>query len=80
MIRSQLYRCPYTRTEGMRRTYDVTFNLTQRESGVFAYAAWVHHGGVLATAPLIRLFREPVHKLPKKHVLALTSTSSISLA
>ncbi|WP_429444176.1 hypothetical protein [Paraburkholderia sp. 40] len=35
----------------------MTFNLTRRESGVFAYAAWVHHGGLFkgngATYPLI---------------------------
>ncbi|BCG02493.1 hypothetical protein PPGU19_070610 (plasmid) [Paraburkholderia sp. PGU19] len=29
----------------MQRTYDVTVNLVRRESGVFAYEAWVHHAG-----------------------------------
>ncbi|BDC45078.1 hypothetical protein [Paraburkholderia terrae] len=45
MIHSEIYRFPYTRTGGMHRTYDVTINLVCRDSGVFAYEAWVHHGG-----------------------------------
>jgi hypothetical protein len=45
MIHSEIYRFRYTRTGGMRRTYDVTINLVCRDSGVFAYEAWVHHDG-----------------------------------
>lgn len=45
MIRSEIYTFPYTRTCGMRRTYQVTLNLARRESGVFSYGAWVHHAG-----------------------------------
>ncbi|MGT2477610.1 hypothetical protein [Paraburkholderia terrae] len=46
MIHSSIYKFPYTRTEGMQRTYDVTVNLARLESGVFAYEAWVHYTGV----------------------------------
>lgn len=41
MIHSKMYRFPYTRTGGMHSTYDVTINLVCRDSGVFAYEAWV---------------------------------------
>lgn len=30
----------------MQRTYDVTVNLVCRDSGVFAYEAWVHYAGI----------------------------------
>jgi hypothetical protein len=45
MTHPEIYRFRYTRTGGMHRTYDVTINLVCRDSGVFAYEAWVHHGG-----------------------------------
>ena len=46
MVHSEIYKFPYTRTGGMQRTYDVTVNLVRRDSGVFAYEAWVHHAGI----------------------------------
>ena len=46
MAHSEIYRFPYTRSAGMKRTYDVTVNLVRRDSGVFAYEAWVHHAGI----------------------------------
>ncbi|WP_353558187.1 hypothetical protein [Paraburkholderia terrae] len=46
MVHSEIYKFPYTRTGGMKRTYDVTVNLVRRDSGVFAYEAWVHHAGI----------------------------------
>jgi hypothetical protein len=36
-----LSRFQYTRKHGKQRTYDVTVNLVQKDSGVYAYAAWV---------------------------------------
>ncbi|SDJ30496.1 hypothetical protein SAMN04487926_14212 [Paraburkholderia steynii] len=42
MAHSEIYRFSYTRSAGMKRTYDVTVNLVRRDSGVFAYEAWVH--------------------------------------
>ncbi|MBP0590294.1 hypothetical protein J8I87_11345 [Paraburkholderia sp. LEh10] len=45
MIHSEIYKFPYTRAAGMKRTYDVTVNLVRRDSGVFAYEAWVHCAG-----------------------------------
>jgi hypothetical protein len=41
MVKTELTRFQYTRSNGKRRTYDVTLNVVQKESGVCAYAAWV---------------------------------------
>ncbi|MFP3550137.1 hypothetical protein SB861_05400 [Paraburkholderia sp. SIMBA_049] len=46
MVHSEIYQFPYTRTEGRQRTYSVTVNLARRDSGVFAYEAWVHYAGI----------------------------------
>jgi hypothetical protein len=42
MYKPVLRRFQYTRRHGKRRTYDVTLNLVQKDSGVCTYAAWVH--------------------------------------
>ncbi|MGF6773680.1 hypothetical protein P3T18_006194 [Paraburkholderia sp. GAS199] len=44
MARPVLSRFQYTRTNGKRRTYDVTLNVVQKDSGVCSYAAWVQYG------------------------------------
>ncbi|MEM5290546.1 hypothetical protein ACFQ3P_37785 [Paraburkholderia sabiae] len=45
MLHSEIYKFTYTRTSGRQRTYDVVINLVRRDSGIFAYEAWVHHSG-----------------------------------
>ena len=44
MYTPELSRFQYTRKHGKCRTYDVTLNVVQKESGVCAYAAWVKFG------------------------------------
>jgi hypothetical protein len=44
MVKPTLSRFQYTRQHGKRRTYDVTLNVVQKDSGVCAYAAWVQFG------------------------------------
>jgi hypothetical protein len=46
MITSEVYRFVYTRSQGLKRTYDVTLNVVRLDSGVFQYQAWVHFAGV----------------------------------
>jgi hypothetical protein len=46
MIKSEVYRFAYTRSQGFKRTYDVTVNVARLDSGVFQYQAWVHFAGV----------------------------------
>jgi hypothetical protein len=41
MRMAEVSRFQYTRACGDRRTYDVTLNVTRKESGIYAYAAWV---------------------------------------
>jgi hypothetical protein len=41
MYKPELSRFQYTRKHGKRRTYNVTLNVVQKDSGVCAYAAWV---------------------------------------
>jgi hypothetical protein len=41
MYKPELARFQYIRKHGKRRTYDVTLNVVQKDSGVCAYAAWV---------------------------------------
>ncbi|RZF24516.1 hypothetical protein EVC45_38415 [Paraburkholderia sp. UYCP14C] len=45
-MRSAVHRFPYTRSQRLRRTCDVTLNVARFDSGVFAYEAWVHHAGI----------------------------------
>ncbi len=44
-MKSEVYRFVYTRSQGLRRSYDVTLNVTRLESGLFKYSAWVHYEG-----------------------------------
>jgi hypothetical protein len=37
----EVSRFQYTRAHGERRTYDVTLNVMRKDSGIYAYAAWV---------------------------------------
>ncbi len=41
MYRPEITRFQYTRKHGKRRTYDVTLNVVQKDSGVCIYAGWV---------------------------------------
>jgi hypothetical protein len=43
MYKPELGRFQYTR-HGKRRTYNVTLNVVQKDSGVCAYATWVQFG------------------------------------
>jgi hypothetical protein len=45
MLKSEVYKFHYTRRQGRQLTYDVTINVVQWESGVFAYESWVHQAG-----------------------------------
>ncbi|SAK91166.1 hypothetical protein AWB83_05181 [Caballeronia ptereochthonis] len=42
MLHSDIYKFQYRRQRGLQRIYDVTINVVQLESGVFAYESWVH--------------------------------------
>ncbi|CAE6955889.1 hypothetical protein [Paraburkholderia domus] len=42
MPHPEVYKFQCTRRQGQQRTYDVVLNIVQRDSGVFAYASWVH--------------------------------------
>lgn len=53
MVKSELARFQYTRKHGKRRTYDVTLNVVQKDSGVCAYAAWVQYEAVFKGTGLI---------------------------
>ncbi|AFT90061.1 hypothetical protein [Paraburkholderia phenoliruptrix] len=44
-MKSEVYRFVYTRSEGLKRSYDVTINVARLDSGIFTYVAWVHHEG-----------------------------------
>jgi hypothetical protein len=58
----QISRFKYTRGHGERRTYDVTLNVTRKNSGVYAYAAWVQfqaeYKGSGLMLPLVARTRE----------------------
>jgi hypothetical protein len=58
----EVSRFQHTRMQGARRTYDVTLNVTRRNSGVFAYAAWVQfqaeYKGSGLMLPLVATTRE----------------------
>ena len=41
MYRPEITKFQYTRTCGKHRTYDVTLNVVQKDSGVCVYAGWV---------------------------------------
>ncbi|MPW19990.1 hypothetical protein GCT13_24585 [Paraburkholderia sp. CNPSo 3157] len=45
MVKSEVHRFTYTRTQGLKRTYDVTLNVARLDSGIFEYVAWVHYAG-----------------------------------
>jgi hypothetical protein len=55
-------RFQYTRVHGERRTYDVTLNVMRRNSGIYAYAAWVQfqaeYKGSGLMLPLVATTRE----------------------
>ncbi|TCK33644.1 hypothetical protein B0G84_7929 [Paraburkholderia sp. BL8N3] len=42
MYRPDISKFQYTRTCGEHRTYDVTLNVVQLDSGVCTYTGWVH--------------------------------------
>jgi hypothetical protein len=41
MYRPEISKFQYTRTRGKHRTYDVTLNVVQKDSGVCVYVGWV---------------------------------------
>ncbi|QYD68168.1 hypothetical protein KZJ38_18105 [Paraburkholderia edwinii] len=58
----EVSRFQYTRGHGQRRTYDVTLNVTRKNSGIYAYAAWVQfqaeYKGSGLMLPLVATTRE----------------------
>lgn len=46
MNTSHVLEFQHQRTQGLRRTYKVTLNVTRFPSGVYAYESWVHHEGI----------------------------------
>lgn len=52
-MKSEVYRFAYTRSLGLKRSYDVTVNLARLDSGVFEYSAWVHYEGAFKGNGLI---------------------------
>ncbi|MFM0738811.1 hypothetical protein PQQ51_16340 [Paraburkholderia xenovorans] len=66
MTRFVSSRFQYTRTHGECRTYDITLNVLQKESGVCTYAAWVQYGaefkGSGLMLPLVASSREAAER------------------
>ncbi|WP_035539995.1 hypothetical protein [Paraburkholderia hospita] len=53
MMKSEVYRFVYTRSQGLKRSYDVTINVARLDSGIFEYSAWVHYEGAFKGNGLI---------------------------
>jgi hypothetical protein len=83
MYKPELSRFQYTRKHGQRRTYNVTLNVVQKDSGVCAYAAWVQFGaefkGSGLMLPLVAATRDDAVQEARIRIQNMTHAGQMQL-